>query len=447
MGGTMKTKTLSLAAVLTAMMASAANAQNRFEDFDDGLAASRFTVVRGNDQDSNADFVFNYNVLGWDGLGIGNPNGWQTTNTGLQLWCNDNAPGVIAGINVYYNNLTRGGSTTMRFDAYYRFLEETVSTEYCLWGFHHSTQTGTFNSINTVALPSQIATSGYWCSASGDGGTTRDYRMMKVSTESQVAANYIGGSQNAQTAGAWEQVLPDLDGPATLNDPGQFGNRWVQVQVSFDANTGARTWQFKKTGDANWTTVFSDVDVTPFQDIGTFQIGLTDPFASQSMVDSYFIADNIEIVDRPSMVLARKLTLVEGTPFGGNLNSVHTVDSDSYFILNDESIPNAELHASGVSPITGATSYGVSATVSASRTDLTVFLDARNFSSNAWTNFAAGSSTLTNVLYSGTNTAAPTNFIDTTREVRARLRFIPQADLEAADGWSEAVDALTWDIQ
>lgn len=427
--------------VLGALVASSAVAQNVFEGFEDGNAASRFTVV-STSADTEANFAVAYSgILNYNfGATIGNPDPNATGDLGLRLIANDGGGGTVEGINVYYNNLNRTGTGALRFDMYMRFDEGNFSTEYGLAGFNHSTQTGTWNSLGPVA------TSGYWFSGSADGGTTRDYRFYKSGTEDQTAANYVGGSQG-NTGPGFSALFPDLDGADPLNDPGQLGNRWVQVELSYDSNTGQLLWKMKKLEDATWTTCYSKVDASPFQDTGTFQFGLTDPFSSQSQPGSYTLIDNVEMVNRAGLVLPRKETLVTGLAFGGDVTSLFNSDDNSLFILNDENDPNAEQQVSTTSPITGATSMSLTFETGATRTDLSQFTEAFNYATNQWVSIDVRSSTLADQVVVWNNTTNASEFINgTTREAKMRFRWIPQQDLEAADGWSESIDQVIWDI-
>lgn len=140
-------------------------------------------------------------------------------------------------------------------------------------------------------------------------------------------------------------------------------------------------------------------------------------------------------------------SIVQGTPFGGNLASLVASDDDWLFILNDESGPNAELQVTGSYCGTSASSVKAIAEASASRNDLSTFVDVRNAVTNAWTNAAFAVSSLTDVVISGTITANASNYIASNGNAMLRVRWIPTADLEAADGWSEQCDRAVLEIK
>ena len=217
--------------------------------------------------------------------------------------------------------------------------------------------------------------------------------------------------------------------------------------MSFDPITGTRSWYMKQASAANWSLIYSQVDISPFQDNGRFQFGLADPFASQSFPESMTLIDNVEVVNSPSTVLARRYTIGPGEYFGGSIQSLANSDDDPIFILNSEVDPNANLTVSGTSPVSSAVSVGITVEASATRSDLSQFIDVFNFASNGWNTLTVGNSSQSDVVFTWTNTTNPNDYISqTTREVRGRVRWFPNEDLIAEDGWSERVDQFIWDV-
>lgn len=292
----MRNRMLPLATMAILAMAAMSSAQFFNETFDDGNASTRWSHVLFS-SDATAEYAFDYgSVTGWDGNLIGRPNGTQTTSVGLKFTANDQTPTAIDGITSYSNFVFPGDDFEMTFDMYMSFHVLVASTEYALFGFNHTTTTGLFNSLGTSA------TSGNWFSASGDGGTTRDYRRYQVGTEDTTATNYLSGTQNNSGAG-WGTLFPDLDGAGTLNTAGQPGNRWVNVRLRRNNSTNLVTWEMKKPGDANYTLAYSRTDTSNFQNSGRLAFGYVDPFGgSQSTSDSYVIFDNIRVVPEPATI-------------------------------------------------------------------------------------------------------------------------------------------------
>lgn len=138
--------------------------------------------------------------------------------------------------------------------------------------------------------------------------------------------------------------------------------------------------------------------------------------------------------------------IVTGLYFGGNVASLQASDDDYLFILNDENDQNAEVRFFGTSTTAAPSQIRCRFETSATRSDLSQFTDAFNFNTNAWVNFNLRSSTIADDSYNFLLTGTLANFVGPANEVRTRIRYIPQADLEAADGWAEQIDLVRWEI-
>ena len=140
-------------------------------------------------------------------------------------------------------------------------------------------------------------------------------------------------------------------------------------------------------------------------------------------------------------------TIASGDPFGGDLDSLGGRDDNYLFVLNDENGPTADVRFSAPCISQPTTSATLRYEVSATRTDLAVFLDTFKFgATNNWVNREVTISTLTDnyrtFMLSGANLA---DFVGgANSEALARIRFIPQEDLIAEDGWSERIDYFNW---
>lgn len=144
---------------------------------------------------------------------------------------------------------------------------------------------------------------------------------------------------------------------------------------------------------------------------------------------------------------ASSYSIVNGTPFGGNLASLGASDDDRLIVLNEEGDPNATVEVTATSPGESPSSLTLIVEASVSRTGLSQFVDAYKYATNSFQNvdFSVGTladSTRTALLAS----PAASGFIQAgTCEVKARIRWIPFEDVEAADGWSESLDRVVWD--
>jgi hypothetical protein len=204
--------------------------------------------------------------------------------------------GVIAGINAYASGLNLTTSVVMTFDMYAHYNDPGFgSTNYGTYGFYHSTQTGTFNSLGPAA------TSGYWFTDSSDNGTSTAMRALEVGTQDNTASRYLDSSQNPGAAGSvtYKALFPDLDGAGGNSIAGYVLNRWVNVSLTRDMSTGLVKWEMKNPADASYTQIYSVTDATQTENSGTITLGMTDPFASTSGANTYFLYDNVVLNDIP----------------------------------------------------------------------------------------------------------------------------------------------------
>jgi hypothetical protein len=268
------------------------------ENFDDGNAATRWTTV-SHSADTSADYAFDYSgVLDFNGNPIGVPQTGQTTHTGLRLSANNDATAAVTGINAYANGLNLTSSVVMTFDMYAHFTDAGGSTIYGTYGFYHSTQTGTWNSLGPVA------TSGYWFTNSSDNGTSVAMRALEAGTQDNTATRYLDSTQNPGSAAGvtYKALFPDQDGAGLNSIAGYVLNRWVNVRISRDMSTGEVKWEMKNPGDATYTQIYSVTDATQTQNSGTVTLGMTDPFSSITGPNTFYLYDNLVIVPEPGTI-------------------------------------------------------------------------------------------------------------------------------------------------
>jgi hypothetical protein len=253
-----------------------------------------------------------------------------------------------------------------------------------------------------------------------------------------VAAN----SATASFASSWR--------PEGFDDDDLTNNQTGKIEASFD-------------GGATWTTVLhwdSDNFGPHFKPDATNEnvtINLNNPSSAASVMlrfgltnsnnDWWWAIDNLKVEGTvTTQTLApTAYTIVEGMNFGGNLASLAASDDDKVFILNDEASTNAriDISATGANTPTGIVS--VKYETSSSRDDLSVFMDVYdNGAVNNWVNRDFHVSTLTDTVRSinlpnGTTPVAG-------GLIKMSLRYLPQTDLEAADGWTETIDQVQYTI-
>jgi hypothetical protein len=138
-------------------------------------------------------------------------------------------------------------------------------------------------------------------------------------------------------------------------------------------------------------------------------------------------------------------TVIDGTHFGGNLASLAASDNDPLFILNDESDSTATVEFVATGVTTPTTSVTLNLETAASRDDLTEFYRTYNYTTSAFVTVDSATSSLTDAIHTIGLPGAATDWVSG-GEAKARIQWIPQTDLEAADGWIEIVDHVEWAV-
>ena len=76
--------------------------------------------------------------------------------------------------------------------------------------------------------------------------------------------------------------------------------------------TGLVKWEMKNPSDTSYTQIYSVTDATQTQNSGTITLGMTDPFASTSGPNTYFLYDNVSISDIPEPATLALLGIAMG---------------------------------------------------------------------------------------------------------------------------------------
>jgi len=188
---------------------------------DDLSTNAGFTVVA--DADTSAIFGYDYSA---DGIPSA-PNG--TGTTGLKLQANI-ANGVASEIAAVH---TLGFSNTpyrVTFDAWVNFsLANVSSTEFIGGGVGHNGTTAGRNGASILAT--------------GDGGSSRDYRLYRDASEQFFASGSYGptlasnnGSDAAISAVFLGQGAPAAQGQTGTSDAGDLAFEWATFQIDVDPN-------------------------------------------------------------------------------------------------------------------------------------------------------------------------------------------------------------------
>lgn len=148
----------------------------------------------------------------------------------------------------------------------------------------------------------------------------------------------------------------------------------------------------------------------------------------------------------PQIVNPNSFTIVTGTPFGGVLSDLFSSDNSYLYILNDENDPNANIEFTGVSPWQTLSVLKQLVETNGTRNDLNQFTEMFNWTTNNYELVDTRVSTLGDTAFTVTISTNPSRFVQSgSRNLKSRIRWIPQADLEAGDGWSEALDRMVWE--
>ena len=285
-------------AFLLATLPAVAAAQVFYsEDFQDGNAASRWTVTQAGGTNA-ADFAFDYSTLGIPAA----PNG--TGTIGLKMEANIGPTGASSGIMAFPNGQSfssTSGSYTLLFDLWMNVVGTTATTENAIFGVGHTSTTAQAPTGGTPGVgPSN---NGVDFSLTGDEGAARDVRV------------YINGAEQTGTGnnGGYARRLPASFQQDEYTAPYFFAyqpdapeNQWLQIGVRVDA------------GQAQWT-VNGQTWATPPVAVpdGNIMLGYMDLFASLAARDIFGLYDNVRVIASPAAT-TQLLWAGDGTTAGGS---------------------------------------------------------------------------------------------------------------------------------
>ncbi len=235
------------------------------EDFDDGAADVRWTVVDDAGPNSS-DFAYDY-IAG----GIAAAPGGGGLGLKFEANLGEGDPLVGVGSSIYAFPLGQSftGEYKVSFDLYMSFEGETGSTEFGLFGVMHTDE----------VLPSA---NGIDYAVTCDNGSARDIRVYEDGVELS-ALDFEGGylldgdgipTQNNNTEDPYN-VLLGTDNP---------GNQWLSVSIEVKADS------------VLWLVngyVWSAIEKTPVD--GNIAIAYADWFSSLSESFNFAIYDNVKV--------------------------------------------------------------------------------------------------------------------------------------------------------
>lgn len=223
---------------LTLLGAASLLAQSSFaytDDFDAGTSASGWSAVLSH-ADASANFALDYGTV----LGIPSaPHSVGGTTIGMGFLANQSA-GVQQGISASPIGQSFTGNFRIQFDMWLNY-NGPVGVVGGLPGGSGSTQVGSFG-WGTSGASAQWAggSSSILFGATGDGGSSFDYRLYRNNALVTTAANYAAGSLN-NTAAYYTGLFGGEAAPAAqiglfpgqtgVTDPGVLGFKWRDVIV------------------------------------------------------------------------------------------------------------------------------------------------------------------------------------------------------------------------
>lgn len=273
--------------------------QTLFDDkFDSAASGNNWDLFQGSENgipDYTLDWSFDYSTYfsAFNGSTIPSaPNSTNGTTRGVRLTVNNSdAIGATAGVSLYPKNQSFSNAYSLKFDLWINYpggpegSGSTGSTEHFLCGLNHA---GT-----QVNWASASPSDGIFFAMDGEGGTTSDYRAyvgnaggtpaLLAFADSGFSAS--GASSSGNSDAAWLNVFPS----PTYESPGAPGKRWVEVELSQDANHIV-TWRM------NGRVIAQRGNTSAFTS-GNVMIGFMDLFASiaSPAADAFVLFDNVRV--------------------------------------------------------------------------------------------------------------------------------------------------------
>lgn len=302
-----------------------------------------------------------------------------------------------------------------------------------------------------------------------------DYKQTGGSTIVNGQLNVTGGNKVDITGGT-------LGGSGIVNcavanngtgeaSPGNSAGK-LRIQGTYTQGANAKT--LIELGGTTQTTQYDLLEVTGTVSLnGTLRLKLINGFTptpadtftiiTGSAVSGSFSNVTVEggsIDLEPSVVYSANsvtvtfLTKVDPMSFaitggvhaGGNLTSLLFSDDNRLLLQCDEFDDVGVLEVTTTSPIASPTKLRFAFESSASRADLTEILDLWNYTTNQWVTIPPSAvTTMTDRRRVFVVTSNVGQFVKLgTAEMKARIRWIPQNDNGAIDGWNIRVDQTIW---
>lgn len=153
------------------------------------------------------------------------------------------------------------------------------------------------------------------------------------------------------------------------------------------------------------------------------------------------------IATQANFVPPSNFAVTSGMAFGGNLQSVQLSDDQRANILNEAGIETGEFEFTATLPFPATAWLRFEFEGRATRTDLSQTIEVYNYLQQFWSNTVSNATLQDSVatidLWNPSLASAHTS---PTLEVKARARWIPQADIDGIDGWVQSCDMARWTL-
>lgn len=134
----------------------------------------------------------------------------------------------------------------------------------------------------------------------------------------------------------------------------------------------------------------------------------------------------------------------QGLFFGGNLASLTASDDDRLVILCDEIDSNGRAIVTANSPNLAPTTLVATVETRGSRSDLSQFTRLFNSQTSAYQQIDFRSTTLADTTF--TQSVPGANYVNGLGDILLQIQWIPQADIDAGDGWTMSIDHVQFGI-
>ena len=353
----MKSRLLVL--LIAISIATTARGQELFsDDFNTDSSANYTTTATSADTD--VQFGFDYSVLG---IPVA-PSTTDATTLGLRLAANLTEPGAPEAVTLS-TVIQFSGNYSVSFDAWINASSRfpgggAGSTEYI---------TGGLGGDGVTANLGGASGSGAWIAVSGDGGSTRDYRMYKNDSEQFAESGQFAAGSSSAGGGAHNNNDPYYASFGNVNvgglpvqgeipqqsgstAAGSFGFAWHRVELVVDptggsGGTAAVTWLI----DGLRIGTLDAGQGATFQTDGSASVGIMDIFSSvsDSAQLSFGLIDNllVEVAQTATIRVAQQVEFDVINESGGRSSGTFLVEnrSDVDLLVNEVNISGTDSDA------------------------------------------------------------------------------------------------------